>query len=182
MRRYPVAVVLFTVFVDLLGFGIVLPILPFYAQRYGASPVQIGAIIAAFSLMQFLFTPLWGRVSDHVGRRPVILTGWVTYALTMGALAFAQTPASLWTFGLALGLYFGLSEGAERALVRDLAAADERGTAFGWYHMLVGLAAIPAGVALGALWAYAGAHVAFLTSAACAAAACVAFAYYVCTE
>jgi MFS family permease len=74
-----------------------------------------------------------------------------------------------------LGLHFGLTEGAERALVRDLAPHNERGTAFGWFHMVVGLAAIPAGVLLGGLWSLFGAGAAFLASAGITLAATVLF-------
>jgi len=86
------------------------------------------------------------------------------YAITLFALAFATSPTMLWAWGLALGFYFGLTEGAERALVRDLAAPAERGTAFGWFHMIVGLAAIPAGLLLGGLWSLYGVAPAFLVS------------------
>src|SRR5947209_12405103 len=62
-----------TVAVDLIGFGIVLPILPLYAERFGATPTQVGALLASFSVAQLVFAPLWGWVSDHVGRKPVLL-------------------------------------------------------------------------------------------------------------
>ncbi len=76
MKRKPSRLVIFlSVFIDLIGFGIVLPLLPGYAEDFGAKSFTIGAIIASFSLMQFLFAPAWGRWSDHVGRRPVILIG-----------------------------------------------------------------------------------------------------------
>ena len=64
-------VIFLTVFVDLLGFGIVLPLLPIYAEQYGAAGWQIGVLMASFSAMQFVFSPIWGRLSDQIGRRPV---------------------------------------------------------------------------------------------------------------
>lgn len=76
MTRKPSRLVVFlSVFIDLIGFGIVLPLLPGYAEDFGAKSFTIGAVIASFSLMQFLFAPVWGRWSDHIGRRPVILIG-----------------------------------------------------------------------------------------------------------
>jgi MFS family permease len=60
-----------TVFIDLVGFGIVLPLLPYYAETYGASSWTIGMLQASYSVMQFLFTPIWGRLSDRYGRRPL---------------------------------------------------------------------------------------------------------------
>lgn len=73
MQRSPLAVVFFTVFIDLVGFGIVLPLLPYYAEQYGASPFIVGALSTSYSLMQFVFMPAWGRLSDRHGRRPLIL-------------------------------------------------------------------------------------------------------------
>jgi MFS family permease len=103
----------------------------------------------------------------------------MVYAITLFALAFVQSGAMLWMWSLALGFYFGLTEGAERALVRDLAPPAERGTAFGWFHMLVGLASIPAGLLLGGLWSLFGVQPAFLTSCVLAALAVVLFSRYV---
>ena len=73
MRKPSLLIIFLTVFVDLIGFGIVLPLLPKYAERYGAEGLTIGFIVASYSLMQFVFAPLWGRLSDRIGRRPVIL-------------------------------------------------------------------------------------------------------------
>jgi len=81
----------------------------------------------------------------------------------------------LWGWSLVLGFYFGLTEGAERALVLDLAAPEERGTAFGWFHMLMGLAAIPAGLLIGGLWSFLGVKIAFIASAFMTALATAGF-------
>jgi MFS transporter, DHA1 family, tetracycline resistance protein len=71
----PLVILFFTVFIDLLGFGIIVPLLPFYAERFGGSAETVAMLSASFSLMQFLFMPLWGRLSDRVGRRPILLMG-----------------------------------------------------------------------------------------------------------
>ena len=68
-------IVFLTVFLDLVGFGIVLPLLPFYATELGASPFEVGLIIASYSAMQFVFAPVWGSLSDRYGRRPLLLLG-----------------------------------------------------------------------------------------------------------
>ncbi|MES2789894.1 MAG: MFS transporter [Planctomycetota bacterium] len=73
--KLPLLIVFVTVFIDLLGFGIVLPLLPRYAEFYHATDLQLGLLISSFSAMQFIFAPLWGRVSDRVGRRPILLLG-----------------------------------------------------------------------------------------------------------
>src|SRR6185369_9081829 len=82
MSRKPSLLVIFlTVFIDLVGFGIVLPLLPIFAKSYGANGIEIGLLMASFSLMQFLFAPWWGHLSDRVGRRPILLIS------TAGAVA-----------------------------------------------------------------------------------------------
>lgn len=62
-------------FLVMAGFGIIIPVLPFYAENIGASPTELGYLMAVYSLMQLLFAPLWGRVSDRIGRKPVIMIG-----------------------------------------------------------------------------------------------------------
>lgn len=71
--RGTLLVVFLTVFIDLLGFGIVLPLLPRYGAWFSASGWQLGALMASFSAMQFLFAPLWGGLSDRIGRRPILM-------------------------------------------------------------------------------------------------------------
>jgi DHA1 family tetracycline resistance protein-like MFS transporter len=71
----PLVVIFFTVFIDLIGFGIIIPLLPFYAQTFGAGALTVGLLSTSFSAMQFVFAPVWGRLSDRVGRRPIILFG-----------------------------------------------------------------------------------------------------------
>src|SRR4051812_47456892 len=93
MTRKPSLLVIFlTVFIDLIGFGIVLPLLPQYGEVYGARGWEIGLLMAAYSLMQFLFAPAWGRLSDRIGRRPVLLIS------TAGAVASYMLFAWATTF------------------------------------------------------------------------------------
>jgi MFS family permease len=70
-------IIFLTVFIDLLGFGIVIPLLPIYSRRHGVGAETVGFLMASFSAMQFVFAPLWGRISDRVGRRPVLIGGLV---------------------------------------------------------------------------------------------------------
>ena len=68
--------ILFAVmFLVMVGFGIIIPVLPFYAENIGANPTQLGFLMGVYSLMQLLFAPMWGRISDRVGRKPVIMIG-----------------------------------------------------------------------------------------------------------
>lgn len=139
------------------------------------SVVQLLLLWAALHTVKALTAESAGRLADRIGRRPVLLAGYAVYVLALIGLAFAESIWHLSLLCLVLGLYFGLTEGAERALVRDLAPTAERGTAFGWYHMIVGVAAIPAGLLLGGLWALIGAQTAFLVSASIAAASSLFF-------
>src|SRR5205809_1947530 len=87
MRKPSVLVVFLTVFIDLIGFGIVLPLLPIYARNFGAKGWIIGAIMGSYSLMQFLFAPAWGRLSDRIGRRPVLLVSTAGAAISYALFA-----------------------------------------------------------------------------------------------
>src|ERR1043165_8877844 len=82
MKKPSLLVIFLTVFIDLIGFGIVLPLLPIYSKNFGANGFMIGAIMASFSAMQFLFAPAWGRLSDRIGRRPVLLVSTAGSALS----------------------------------------------------------------------------------------------------
>lgn len=129
-KRSPLLSVFFTVVIDLLGFGIVLPLLPLYADQYGASPVLIGLIFVSFSGMQFLTAPLWGRLSDRIGRRPVILLGLLGSMLSY--IAFGLAPllphAIVWLFvsRLTAGVFGGTISTAH-AYVADVTSEEERG-------------------------------------------------------
>ncbi|WP_296672795.1 MFS transporter [Sulfuricaulis sp.] len=144
-------------------------------HELGMTVVELLLLWAAMHVVKAVISEQAGSHTDRVGRRPLILTGWMVYAVTLFALAFVVEPIMLWAWSLALGFYFGLTEGAERALVRDLSIPAERGTAFGWFHMLVGMAAIPAGLLIGGLWSFYGVKIAFLVSALLAALATAGF-------
>src|SRR5208282_1593312 len=73
MKKASIAIIFLTVLIDLVGFGLILPLIPIYSENFHASGFMIGAIIGSYSLMQFIFAPVWGRLSDRVGRRPVLL-------------------------------------------------------------------------------------------------------------
>src|SRR5436309_8681942 len=90
MRKPSLFVVFLTVFIDLVGFGIVLPLLPIYSDQFGASGLFVGVIMASFSAMQFLFAPAWGRLSDRIGRRPVLLVSTAGAALSYAVFALGS--------------------------------------------------------------------------------------------
>ena len=109
-----------------------------------------------------------GALSDRLGRRRVIIAGWMIFAAVYAGLAVATAAWHVWALIALYGLFFGLTEGAERALLADLASAAERGGAFGWYHAVVGVGALPASLLFGALWQVWGAPAAFGAGAALA--------------
>ncbi len=115
-----------------------------------------------------------GALSDRVGRRPLIVGGWLLYAAVYLGFAAASRPWHAWLLFAVYGIVFGLSEASEKALVADLVGPRKRGTAFGWYHATVGIAALPASVLFGALWDRFGAPTAFLVGAVLSISAAVA--------
>ena len=99
--RTPLLIIFITVFIDLLGFGIVLPILPRYAKHFYVGDIKLGMLMASFSAMQFLFAPVWGRISDRVGRRPILILGLAGSAIFYTLFGYAT---SLGVEGQLLGL------------------------------------------------------------------------------
>ncbi len=132
---------LFTLFgivvVDLIGFGVVVPILPFYAEFYGASATVLGLLLTCYALMQLIFAPLWGRLSDRIGRRPVILMTIAGTAVALSVLGWAQSLPWLFAARI-LGGVFSANISVAGAFVGDVTAKEERtrwmgmiGAAFG---------------------------------------------------
>ena len=152
---------------DLVGFGIVLPFLPRYAERFGATPVTVGLLVASFSLMQLVFSPLWGRVSDRYGRKPVLVLSLVGTAV--GSLV-TGLAGSLWLLfaGRIIDGISGASVSVAQAAVTDVAEPEQRARLLGYLGAAFGLGFV-AGPAIGALAVLAGPELPFLLAAAIAA-------------
>jgi MFS family permease len=135
------------------------------AQEAGVSLVMIPILWTFLHIIKVLSSLVGGDLSDRIGRKKLIFTGWILYALVYAGFAFVSNEQEIWILFALYGLYFGLTEGAEKALVADLVPPDKRGTAFGWYHLAFGIAVFPASLLTGAIWKYAGATAAFLTCA-----------------
>ena len=114
-----------------------------------------------------------GLVSDRFGRKPPIVAGWALYAVVYFLFARATVAWQAWALFAVYGLYFGLTEGVEKALVADLAPPERRGAAFGWYNLAIGIGALPASVIFGVVWDRFGAATAFELGAALAITAAV---------
>lgn len=135
------------------------------AQELGVPLAAIPLLWALLHLVKSASSTPAGALSDRLGRRPLIAVGWLWYAAVYAGFALVPPGWMLWALVAAYGVVFGLTEGAEKALVADLVPAARRGTAFGWYHATLGVAALPASVLFGALWSLRGAPVAFGTGA-----------------
>lgn len=156
-----------SVALDLVGFGIVLPLLPLYAEDFGASPATVGALVASFSLMQLVFSPIWGRVSDRVGRKPVLVLSLVGTAV--GSLVVGLA-GSIWLLfaGRVLDGISGASVSVAQASVTDVAPPEQRARLLGLLGAAFGVGFV-AGPVLGALAALQGPELPFLLAAALAA-------------
>jgi MFS transporter, DHA1 family, tetracycline resistance protein len=152
-----------TVAVDLVGFGIVLPILPLYARRYHATSLESTLLVAAFSAASFVFSPLWGRVSDRVGRKPVLIISLVGTAVGSLVTGLAGGLAILFVGRLLDGIS-GSSVSVAQASVADLAAPAERPRLFGLLGAAFGIGFV-AGPAIGALGAVINPRLPFLIAA-----------------
>lgn len=143
------------------------------ANQLGVSTTLIPLLWVALHLVKSASSTPGGTLSDRVGRTPLMLGGWVLYAMVYAGFAFASASWHAWALFAIYGLVFGLTEGTEKALVADLVPAGVRGRAFGWYHATIGVAALPASLAFGIVWDRFGAHSAFLMGAALAVVASV---------
>ena len=117
-----------------------------------------------------------GVLSDRIGRRPTLIAGWLAYAVVYFLFARATHGWEAWALFAGYGLYFGLTEGAQLALVADVAPPQRRGAAYGWYYLAIGLGALPASLMFGAIWDRFGSPVAFMTGAGLALIAAVGLA------
>ncbi len=153
MKKPSLLIIFFTVFIDLIGFGIVMPLLPIYNQQFGAPGWMNGAIVASFSLMQFLFAPAWGKLSDRIGRRPVLLVSNAGSAVAYGLFGFASHfsgEKALWVI-LASRVFAGIcgaNLSVASAYIADVSPPEKRSKSMGLIGMAFGLGFI-LGPALG---------------------------------
>jgi len=137
-NRTGLTILFAAVLIDMIGFGIVLPLLPFYAESMGASPVEVTLLIASFSAMQLLAAPLWGRVSDRRGRRPLLIAGLFASAISYLLFGLARSLPLLFISRMAAGAAGGTISVAQ-AYVADTTRPDERSRALGLLGAASGL-------------------------------------------
>ncbi len=145
MRKPSLLIVWLTVFIDLIGFGIVVPLVPVFTKRFDASSLTIGLVLACFSALQFVFAPIWGRLSDKIGRRPVMLVSTagatISYAIFAFGSGMENATNALITLGIARAFAgaFGGNITVAQAYIADITPAENRSKKMGLIGMAFGL-------------------------------------------
>lgn len=145
MRKPSLLIVWLTVFIDLIGFGIVVPLVPVFTKRFDASSLTIGLVLACFSALQFVFAPIWGRLSDKVGRRPIMLLSTAGATISYGIFAFGSgmenATSALITLGIARAFAgaFGGNITVAQAYIADITPPENRSKKMGLIGMAFGL-------------------------------------------
>jgi MFS family permease len=150
------------------------------AQMSGVSTGRGTLLLwSALHLSKVVSSVVGGDLSDRLGRKTLIVAGWLLYAAVYLGFAYISTPLGAWSLFLVYGVYFGLAEGAEKALVADLVRPEQRGTAYGLYNLAFGVTVLPASLLMGALWDWRGPATAFFASAAIGSTAALLLALFV---
>lgn len=155
-KKSPLVIIFITVFIDLVGFGIIIPLSPYLARQFNASAVEIGWLMAIYSLTQFLFSPFWGSVSDRIGRRPVILICLAGGLLSYLMFAFASSLSLLFV-ARALAGVFGGNISTTHAYIADVTTKENRSKGMGLLGAAFGLGFI-FGPLMGGLLSIVGEH------------------------
>ena len=135
------------------------------AEEKGIPTYLLPILWVFLHISKVVFSLIGGDLSDKIGRKKIILAGWILYALVYAGFAFVDSAWQIWTLFFIYGAFFGLTEGVEKALVADLVEPEKRGTAYGFYNLAFGITVFPASLIFGALWTRFNAETAFLVSA-----------------
>ncbi|MHC1781796.1 MAG: MFS transporter [Anaerolineaceae bacterium] len=147
-RLNPVHILSFTLLVVMLGYGMILPVMPFYIEHFGAGGAEMGWLMSAYALMQLIFAPVWGIVSDRVGRKPILMLGVLGYALTLLLMGLAQTFWMLFAARVLSGVLSAAALPTAMAYVGDQTPEAERGSGMGQLGAAMGVGVV-AGPLLG---------------------------------
>jgi len=126
-------------FLVMVGFGIIIPVLPFYAENVGATPTQLGLLMAVYSLMQLIFAPMWGRISDKIGRKPVIMIGIFGLSVSFFLMGFSSQLWMLFAARIIGGFLSSANMPTVMAYVADITTPEDRGKGMGIVGAAVGL-------------------------------------------
>ena len=122
------------------------------SQERGLNLLQIMGMLLTFNLIYALLAQPLGALSDRIGRRKLILTGWFAYGLVYLGFALSQSGWQIWTLFSIYGIYYAATNGVAKAFIADLVKDEQRGTAYGWYNAVIGLMSLPASAIAGFLW------------------------------
>lgn len=150
-----------------------------HAQACGIPMAQIPLLWMVLHIIKASTIMPFGMLSDKLGRRRLILAGWLIYAAVYVLFGYAHSPSQIWIIFVIYGLFSGFTEGTERAFLASISSGGERGKAYGWYNFIVGVAALPASLIFGLLWKHFGASVAFFTDACLALIAALMLALFI---
>ncbi|WP_423802311.1 MFS transporter [Neobacillus sp. SAB-20_R2A] len=140
MQKKTALPILFVVmFLVMVGFGIIIPVLPFYAEEMGANPTELGLLMAVYSLMQLIFAPMWGRLSDRIGRKPVMMIGITGLALSFFIQAISTELWMLFVARILGGILSSANMPTAMAYVADITTEENRGKGMGIIGAAVGL-------------------------------------------
>ena len=141
-NRRNILILSFALVVVMLGFGMVIPIFPFYIESLGASGTELGLLVATAALLEFLFAPLWGSISDRTGRKPILLLGMLGYALSSLLMGLSTTLAMLFGSRALSGILSSATMATTMAYIGDSTSEEERGGGMGWIGAAMGLGVI----------------------------------------
>jgi MFS family permease len=136
------------------------------ARDLGVALAALPLLWCVHNVSKMVWNVIGGGLSDRFGPRRSIIAGWIVYAATYAGFAYSTSQWHIWALFMVYGLFYGLTEAPEKALITAFAPPDRRGAAFGAYHFAIGIAALPASIMFGAIWARFGAQTAFMTGAA----------------
>nr|WP_309143113.1 MFS transporter [Domibacillus sp. A3M-37] len=158
--KKPLPILFAVMFLVMVGFGIIIPVLPFYAENIGASPAELGWLMAVYSVMQLLFAPVWGRVSDRIGRKPVMMIGIIGLALSFFLMAVSSSLWMLFAARIIGGFLSAANMPTVMAYVADVTTPEDRGKGMGIIGAAIGLGFI-FGPAIGGIFSKADLSVPF---------------------
>ncbi|WP_456271919.1 MFS transporter [Bacillus sp. AK031] len=138
-NKGPLALLSFNLFIIMVGIGLVIPILPFYVEKFNANAQVLGALVAVFAFMQFLFAPVWGRLSDRIGRKPLITIGLIGFAIAEFIFAFASGLWMLFLSRILAGIFGSALMPTAMAYVSDVTEPEKRGQGMGILGAAMGM-------------------------------------------
>jgi len=179
-RRFYYFLIIVTLFA--LGNSSDLFLLFYGKTKFQFGLMQVILLWIGLHASKVVFSFLGGSLADRYGRRNTIVAGWIVYALVYLGLALVQSSLFFWILVLTYGIYYGLTEGAEKALVAEFSPSEYRGTAYGYYNGAIGIAALPASFLFGVFWAKIGSMFAFMVGASLAGLAAILLIIFLSTE